>query len=352
MAQKIFGFDTFLRDLIGDHKTISFIGLERACGKTTAFKVFFEALFDKPIGITSIGTDHLSSKNTLEESNLVYIREGTFVATSRSSLSLCDTTKEILQTTGIQTPLGEIILFRAQSAGVVFLAGPSVIADSIRIRDSLFKAGARVVLMDGAVDRRSSATPQLADGIVITGRLFEHAVDKFSNDVETFLTPSLEDAALSDLCQQYTDSKVPYFAIDETHAVHFPKDEEIKDGLASWIINFEKPIRVIFLSGAVTNLSIQPLLKADSKVIKKLTHTSLVAGDPTKLFIDPNNKQILDKKGLALRVLHPVKILALCVNPCQSGLEMNRVDQLMKNFASRFKLPVLDAVRGVFVEGF
>ena len=36
----------------------------------------------------------------------------------------------------------------------------------------MLAAGAEMVLLDGAVDRKSPALPQLADGVVLSGRLF------------------------------------------------------------------------------------------------------------------------------------------------------------------------------------
>lgn len=56
----------------------------------------------------------------------IFVREGTLIATARDMLRLGDVTTEILATTGIPTPLGEVVILRARSAGNVQLAGPSI----------------------------------------------------------------------------------------------------------------------------------------------------------------------------------------------------------------------------------
>lgn len=47
------------------------------------------------------------------------------IATARDCLRNCDVTKEILYTTDFSTPMGDIIILRAISAGYVDIAGPS-----------------------------------------------------------------------------------------------------------------------------------------------------------------------------------------------------------------------------------
>ena len=56
--RKVEQFHHFLMGISNNFKTISFIGLDRASGKTTTLKVFLQALKDKRVGVTSIGTDH------------------------------------------------------------------------------------------------------------------------------------------------------------------------------------------------------------------------------------------------------------------------------------------------------
>lgn len=54
-------------------------------------------------------------------------------------------TQEILVTTGIPTPLGEVIIMRARSDGYVQLAGPSITAQLKEVSKTFFELGAHPV---------------------------------------------------------------------------------------------------------------------------------------------------------------------------------------------------------------
>ena len=349
-------FLDYLRKIVFGHRTVSFIGLERACGKTSSYKTFLSALEHKTLGITSIGTDHLSSANTFEDNGLVYVPGNTLVATAHQTLGLCDTTKEIISKTGIFTPLGEVILFRALSAGYVFLAGPSILADSIRVRDAMLAAGAEMVLLDGAADRKSPALPQLADGVVLSGRLFspnfENALEKLYAEVENLTTPALADPALTELCGRQSDSSASYYLVDDNLTVHFPESEEAKTSLFAFLSGIKEGFKALVIKGALTNARLGPLLKAEARIIKKLQQVPLLIEDPTKSFISPLNRNLLLKRNIPLRVLNPVNLLAICVNPLQSGMEGNQIKQNMADLAGRFKIPVLNVFGEAYVEGF
>ncbi|MBI9046071.1 MAG: hypothetical protein JEZ06_16380 [Anaerolineaceae bacterium] len=349
-------FSGFLRGIIKNHKTISFIGLERGCGKTSSFKSFLASSKDQILGISSIGTDHSASHDNPEDNGLVYIPQNTLVATARQTLSLCDPTKEILETTGVETPMGEVVLFKALSAGYVFLAGPSILADSIQIKQALFNAGAQSVMLDGAADRKSPALPQLSDGVVLTTNLFsdqiEHTAEKIIHDVEILTLEALENRGLADICRKQILCPEPYFLIDENLNVHCPQSEEEKANLLYFIAHFDKKIRAIGLKGALTNSRLAPLLKAETNILKKIQQVPLVIEDPTKCFISSINRNVFMKNNLLLRVINPVNLLALCINPSQTGLNKSQLTRVLMDFSRHFKLPVMDVRGGVYVEGF
>ncbi len=353
--RKVDEFHNFLMGICNNYRTISFIGLEKASGKTTTLKVFLQALKDKRVGVTSIGTDHQTINFPVDDHCLIYVSEGTVVATSRNSLKFCDTTKEILHTTGIQTPSGEIIVFKAKSAGYVFVAGPSMIADSIRIRDLLVAAGAEIVLIDGAIDRRSSAYPGLTDTIVVTDSLFWQgeglAQDKLSREMEILTTPVLEDKILYDLCLENSGVEASFFIIDEAQRIYIPPAAKPNNELITTISHFDKLIQAIYFRGALTNSLVSALLKADKKITAKLTNARIIVEDPTKLFVNAGSQQALLNQNIHIRVLKPVKIMALSLNPRHLGWDTDKVIKVLREYADRFHMPVIDSLGGLFVEG-
>ena len=148
-----------LRDLIAPYRSISIIGMCKNAGKTTVLNSIIRqyAGCGETLALTSIGRDG-------EDQDLVtgtkkpgiFVAEGTLIATaSELVLQRCDVTREILDTTGISTPMGDVVLFRARSDGAVQLAGPSINSQLAQVREDFFRFGADRVLIDGALSRKS-----------------------------------------------------------------------------------------------------------------------------------------------------------------------------------------------------
>ena len=113
--------------LLKDYKRLSIIGMEKNVGKTTVLNKLIEDIgLQKTIGLTSIGRDGEDTDVvTNTHKPRIYVNQGTIIATARDCLRNCDVTKEILYTTDFSTPMGDIIILRAISAGYVDIAGPS-----------------------------------------------------------------------------------------------------------------------------------------------------------------------------------------------------------------------------------
>src|SRR5690554_1770054 len=112
---------------IRNKKVISLIGMAKNVGKTTTLNYLIRKLTDKTLGLTSIGRDGELRDLTLDiPKPRIYINKGTLIATTTACLELSDFTKQILDSTGIITPLGEVVIVRCLSDGYVELAGPSI----------------------------------------------------------------------------------------------------------------------------------------------------------------------------------------------------------------------------------
>ena len=102
-------------DLIKNEGRISFIGMCKNAGKTSVLNEVIKRSHEnnESILLTSIGRDG-------EELDLVtntkkpeiYIYKNDYIATARDLIKYCDITKEIVESTGIHTPLGEIIIIK------------------------------------------------------------------------------------------------------------------------------------------------------------------------------------------------------------------------------------------------
>ena len=166
-------------------RTMSIVGMCKNAGKTTMLNWLLEqGRLQGTLGLTSIGRDGESTDVvTGTEKPGIFVREGTLIATAQDMLRLGDITKEILMTTGIPTPLGEVVIVRARSAGYVQLAGPSITTQLKAVSHALFDLGADLSIIDGALGRKSLGARAVAEGVILcTGASYDMNMDKVVAD--------------------------------------------------------------------------------------------------------------------------------------------------------------------------
>ena len=140
---------------------------------------------DESIALTSIGRDgERSDLVTNTKKPEIFVYDGTIIATAEKLLfaggNLSDSgndaqkngmnsgiSREILDTTGMPTPMGEVIILRACSDGFIQLAGPSMTAQLARLKKRMFELGAAKVIIDGALSRKSLAMPAVSDAAIL-----------------------------------------------------------------------------------------------------------------------------------------------------------------------------------------
>ena len=172
--------DELIRRL-NETKTMSIVGMCKNAGKTTMLNWLLTAGHLRgTLGLTSIGRDGESTDVvTGTEKPGIFVREGTLIATAKDMLRLGDVTKEILMTTGIPTPLGEVVIMRARSAGYVQLAGPSITTQLRSVSESFFALGAEKSVIDGALGRKSLGARAVAEGVILcTGASYNASMEK------------------------------------------------------------------------------------------------------------------------------------------------------------------------------
>ena len=170
-------------------KSMSIVGMCKNAGKTTMLNWLLAHTGRRQVlGLTSIGRDGESTDVvTGTEKPSIFVPAGTLIATAKDMLRLGDVTREILMTTGIPTPLGEVIIMRARSDGYVQLAGPSITAQLREVSRMFFDLGATQSIIDGALGRKSLGARNVADGIVLcTGASYNMSMEKVIEDTANF----------------------------------------------------------------------------------------------------------------------------------------------------------------------
>ena len=129
-----------LEKALAGAKTMSIVGMCKNAGKTTVLNWILQNTGrERVLGLTSIGRDGESTDVvTGTEKPSIFVPEGTLIATAKDMLRLGDVTKEIMATTGIPTPLGEVVVMRARSDGYVQIAGPSITTQLKAVSDLFF----------------------------------------------------------------------------------------------------------------------------------------------------------------------------------------------------------------------
>lgn len=139
-------------------------------GKTVVLNNLICTAADKGVnlGLTSIGRDG-------EEWDAVFrtpkprisAPEGSIVATASASLQRAGAKVAILDKTGYRTPLGEVVIVRVITAGLIELAGAMFASQQREVWEKLYGYGADIVLTDGALDRTTPASLSACDGVIL-----------------------------------------------------------------------------------------------------------------------------------------------------------------------------------------
>lgn len=290
-------------------KTMSIVGMCKNAGKTTMLNWMLSNMDNRILGLTSIGRDGESTDVvTGTEKPGIFVQEGTLIATASDMLRLGDVTKEILMTTGIPTPLGEVVIMRARSAGHVQLAGPSITTQLQEVSRAFFELGAEQSIIDGALGRKSLGARTVAEGVVLcTGASYHMSMEKVVADT----------AYIYRLMNIPKAENIP--AIGESLEVDFKANGEA------------------FIGGALTDTMVLPLLK--SGVLRK---GRLVVRDPSKILLTPDTLDKLEVREVKLQTEQAAKTLCVTVNPFSAyGWHFDK-DVFMAKMKEAIDAPVIN----------
>lgn len=305
-----------IRDLAKDYKTLSIVGMTKNAGKTTALNYLIEEAYDEglTLGITSTGRDgETQDLVTGTEKPKVYLDVDTLVAVPSSLYGLSDAGLEVIRRTNYSTAIGALLICRVRDAGYVQVAGPVINAEQKMLCQDMLDEGCDIVMIDGAIDRKTIASPDTSDAIVLaTGavlsRTMQKMIEETAHIVNLYSTPELDDDEFRKIIEQENDDdKIMLVSEDGSvcklelvtglgAAIHI--DEAIKDDT-----------KYVYIPGAFTNSVISDI------GLKKFRQVEFVLKDPTKIFINKMDWGRFMKKGFKISVLKNIKIALITVNP-------------------------------------
>lgn len=264
-------------------RTLSIVGMCKNAGKTTVLNRLLSLSGGRVLGLTSIGRDGESTDVvTGTEKPGIFVPEGTLIATAKDMLALSDVTQEVVYTTGIPTPLGEVVIVRARSDGNVQLAGPSITSQLKTVSDLFFSLGAEQTIVDGALGRKSLGARTLAEAVILcTGASYDMRMEKVVSDTANVF-----------------------------RVMSLPKAKAVPQERETPLAEILKETREALIPGALTDSAIVPLLK--SGVLK---NARLVVKDPSKVLLAPDTLDKLALRNVALETVEAAEVLCVTVNP-------------------------------------
>lgn len=297
--------------------TLAVMGMTKNTGKTVALNHLLAqaAAAQVAVGVTSIGRDGEDRDQVFfVPKPPVRVWPGTLVATARDTLQRAKVRYQLIDATGIDSPMGEVLVVKVQDHGEMEIAGASRGSDQRQLIGRLQQCGAALVLLDGALGRSHHASPAIADGVILaTGAAIGGGmadVLRKTRERLAILGIAQADAAVRQLCE-------PVFAQggvglwdsqgDPLFLAHIPTLNS-----AQALMEYARAaIQTIAVSGAVGCT----LWRALMTLAAARPGLSVVVSDGTKLFVEAADLAAfahLRGRLLAYRAIH---LSGITLNP-------------------------------------
>lgn len=326
---------------ISQLRSLSIIGMAKNTGKTVNLNYILDQLrtTDKVVAVTTIGLDgEKTDQVTLTEKPEITLSPGFFFVTSEYHYRQRQLLSEIYDVSGEMTSLGRLVTARVLQEGKVILSGPSSTSRVRELIQRMDPLGVDLTIVDGALSRKSHASPAVTDGLILnTGAAI-------AADFNSIVTKTKFVYQLTQLPEYVCENSEELFSYD-SGIYALEGDSVFRLPIASPLL-FTKCKEQLFshgntlyVSGIVTDnmldyLRLQPNIKDLVLVVK----------DFTKVFATPYVLQGYLQKGGQLKVLKQPNLMAICVNPTSpTGFKVDS-QQLQDALSAIVHVPVYDVM--------
>jgi hypothetical protein len=328
---------------------VAFVGLAKNTGKTEALTTLMRELsaLGRRLAITSIGRDgeEFDAIQPRIVKPPIHCPAGTLVATAAPLLRRTGARYEVLVRTGVRTPLGQVQIARLDEAAKVEVAGPSSSAEIGEVVERMLELGAEQAIVDGSIDRRAAAAPELADAVVMsTGAVLDQeigeVVRRTGEAVETIGLPRTGDRRVREAAERVGGEAV---LGEDGSVAPLPS----RFALTAEPGRLPEPLRpnrpgatpTLLVGGVVPEHLLEALLAG-----RRHNPIRVLARSPTSVFMHAHSPRWYERRGVHVEVLNRVELSAVTVNP-QAPLS-HRFDsaRLRETIAGAVpeELPVID----------
>lgn len=314
--------------------------MEKNTGKTECLNYIISRLRDSnnTIAITSIGIDGETVDQVTDTPKPeIEIFKNVIFLTSEKHYLQKQITAEILDVSEKQTSLGRLITARAKDTGKLIFSGPP---DTKWLKEVIAKSskfGVDLFLVDGALSRKSLASPSVTESMILTTGAALSAnirvlVKKTAFVAEMINIPALETSISNDLLAIESG----LWAIDSENKIY---DLEIESTL---LLDKEKDKlfahgNKIFVSGIITDNLLDFL-----RIQKNISDTIIIVRDFTRIFVSPEKYAAFVKKGGRIMVILKTNLIAICINPTSPEGFILDSAKLIDELHKAIDIPVYD----------
>lgn len=331
-----------LEELSQKYKSISIVGMAKNAGKTTALNYLIEEAMEEGLvlGVTSTGRDGEGTDVvTGTDKPRVFLDTGTIVSVPTQLYELADAGLEIVKMTDYGSSLGQIMLCRVVDSGYVQIAGPVINANHMEMCEEMLRLGAQLVLIDGAIDRKTIAAPGTSDAIILStgavlSRKMSRVIEETAHTVTLYRLPRLEDGQVKRILAEADNEQI--LLIRDGKPVALNRSTGL--GAGRFLdAEIDDKVTHVYVPGAFTHSVVADIDP------KKLRHITFVLKDPTKIFIGTMMWNQFKKKGLNIQVLENINVAAVTVNPTSpSGYAFDHEELVNAMQKAIPDIPVID----------
>lgn len=335
-------------DILRNNTTIGIVGTVKNAGKTVALNEFINIASENSIrlGITSIGRDgERQDIVTFTEKPPIFVPMGTFIATVEGCLSNTKTSYEIIDVTPFHTAMGRVVICRAAENGYVEIGGPDSNSELRKVCDFMKDIGADRILIDGALNRKTQASPAVADAVVLStgavlSRSMEVAIQRTKHCVDMLSLEKVGDDVEA-ICREAASMGVVSF-IDKDKKIISTKYVTAL-GCAKQIAGEIKPdYEYVVLPGTLTG----SFIKSIGNILCN-SNITIVIMDGTKVFVERMDYRSFERQGGKVRVIDPINLAAVTVNPTSpEGYGFDPVVFIHAIREALYPIDVFDCMRG------
>ena len=338
-----------LIDLIyPSNKIISIVGTFKNAGKTVTLNEIIAQAGYKGINLALISTGRDGEKRdvlTETEKPPVFVNKGTIIATVENAIKSEYASIEIFSVTDYNTPMGRVVIGRVLEDGYVEISGPYSSRTIRSMCDEMLGFGAKLVLIDGSLDRRASAAPFVSDGTVLaTGaslaRSQDLVIDKTLHIINNYSIPKVERSEIRDLAEDMIEQGMTGIINGDLSYTYVDTQTSLQSG-SIIAQHLTKDTEYVVLSGSATTGTLKDVMQNAGKPLK------VIVKDGTRIFLPEREMHLLGKMGMEMRVVDNINIIAVTVNPYSpEGYYFDPIVFLENMRRAIPHIPVFDVMQG------